>query len=219
MCSLCRSFTSDVEKTFVVLQFACAITQKLLNLITELENIGKCSMISKCWMMSDSTLVLFFFFFFVFLQFCNVAEVAIIQKMIKANLATKKKWKWKEIKQPSMLFATLLEQNIKIWLLKKTFMKSSNWKPGKQALTKEYEIQWKIQGPFIQRRFGEGVETYIFFYLSLYGWGIYIHSNWGLHFTLCKDFSSTKILCAGHCTAVVRGALSSFFQNSLSNWA
>ncbi len=68
----------------------------------------------------------FFFLFFVFLQFCNVAEVAIIQKMIKANLATKKKWKWKEIKHPSMLFATLLEQNIKIWLLKKTFMKSGN---------------------------------------------------------------------------------------------
>jgi hypothetical protein len=43
----------------------------------------------------------------------------------------------------------------------------------KQALTKEYEIQWKIQGPFIQRRFGEGVETYIFFYLSLYGGYIY----------------------------------------------
>jgi hypothetical protein len=35
----------------------------------------------------------FFFVFCVFLQFCNVAEVPIIQKMIKANLATKKKWK------------------------------------------------------------------------------------------------------------------------------
>jgi hypothetical protein len=67
------------------------MTQKSFNLIKEWENIGKCLMIGKCWMMSDSTLVLFFVF--VFLQFCNVAEIAIIRKMIEANLATKKKWK------------------------------------------------------------------------------------------------------------------------------
>jgi hypothetical protein len=53
------------------------------------------------------------FFASLFFQFCNVAEVMIIRQMIKANLARdQKKMKVKDL---SILFATLLELNTKVW--------------------------------------------------------------------------------------------------------
>jgi hypothetical protein len=55
---LCFSFSSDVQETFVGIQFASSIIQKSLNLVKEWEKYWKLlDDINKCLMMSGSTLV------------------------------------------------------------------------------------------------------------------------------------------------------------------
>ncbi len=115
---------------------------------------------NSCTLQERPILVLFFFWFY------NVAEVTIIHKMIKANLATKNV----EVKRNQASFYIVcyttgtkyknvaFKKNIcEVW-----WLENPKW-----VFRQSTKSNWKIQGPFIQRRFGEGVETYFSFHLSL----------------------------------------------------